>query len=158
MAADIFLKIGTIKGESGDDKHKEEIEVLSWSWGVNQAGGVGYGGGGGVGKATFGDLTITHYVDKASPNLMLGCTTGEHVGDATLVQRKAGKGQQEFLIINMKEVFITSVAASGGSDAPTETVSLQPSKIEIEYKPQKGDGSLDAGIFFKYDVKAQKAY
>jgi type VI secretion system secreted protein Hcp len=158
MAADIFLKIGTIKGESGDDKHKEEIEVLSWSWNVSQAGSMGYGSGGGTGKANFGDLTITHYVDKASPNLMLGCTTGEHVGDATLVQRKAGKGQQEFLIITMKEVFITSVATSAGGEAPTESVTLQPTKIEIEYKPQKPDGSLDAGIFFKYDVKANKAY
>ena len=32
MAEDIFAKIGDIKGESTDDKHKDEIEVLSYSW------------------------------------------------------------------------------------------------------------------------------
>ena len=37
MASDIFAKIGDIKGESLDDKHKDEIEVLSWSWGVTQS-------------------------------------------------------------------------------------------------------------------------
>jgi hypothetical protein len=33
-ASDIFAKLGDIKGESMDDKHKDEIEVLSYSWGV----------------------------------------------------------------------------------------------------------------------------
>ena len=26
----------------------------------------------------------------------------------------------------------------------------------VAYKPQRADGSLDAGVHFKYDVKAQK--
>jgi hypothetical protein len=26
----------------------------------------------------------------------------------------------------------------------------------LEYKPQKADGSLDAGLHFKYDLKANK--
>ena len=37
MASDIFAKLGDIKGESLDDKHKDEIEILSWSWGVANA-------------------------------------------------------------------------------------------------------------------------
>ena len=158
MAADIFLKIGTIKGESGDDKHKDEIEVLSWSWGLAQTGSPAVGGGAGEGKVALQSLTITKYLDKASPNLMLGCASGEHVGDATLVQRKAGKGQQEYLIVAMKEVFISNVALSTGGEKPTESITLDPAKIELEYKAQKGDGSLDAGVFFKYDVKANKSY
>src|SRR5688500_14773609 len=109
MATDTFAKIGDIKGESQDDKHKEEVEVLSWSWGVSQAGSTGSGSGAGSGKATFADLQFEHYIDKASPNLMKACATGEHIKEATLTQRKAGKGQQEFLIIKMNDVFITRV-------------------------------------------------
>jgi hypothetical protein len=52
-----------------DDKHKDEIEVLSFSWGVANAGVVSAGSGGGSGKATFQDLSIVHNVDKASPLL-----------------------------------------------------------------------------------------
>ena len=59
MASDIFAKLGDIKGESIDDKHKDEIEVLSFSWGVTNPGSVISIGGGGVGKATFQDLTFT---------------------------------------------------------------------------------------------------
>ena len=159
MATDIFLKIGTIKGESSDEKHKDEIEVLSWSWGVMQSGSMDFGSGGGTGKANFGDLSIMHHLDKASPALMAACATGEHIKDATLVQRKAGKGQQEFLIVKMTDVIITSVApGASGSDAPGESIAMQASKYELEYKPQKADGSLDAGVFFKYDIKLNKAY
>ena len=37
-----------------------------------------------------------------------------------------------------------------------ETVSLAFAKVDFEYKPQKADGSLDAGIHFKYDIKSNK--
>src|SRR5262245_47700891 len=101
MAVDTFLKIGTIKGESKDAKHASEIDVLSWSWGVSQTGTMAHGGGGGAGKANFNDFNFMHSVDKASPNLMLACATGEHIKEGTLVSRKAGKEQQEYLIIKM---------------------------------------------------------
>jgi type VI secretion system secreted protein Hcp len=163
MATDTFAKIGDIKGESQDDKHKEEIELLSWSWGVEQRGTVSSGGGAGAGKASFRDFAFSHYVDKASPNLMKACATGEHIKDAVITQRKAGKGQQEYLVIKMNDILITGVApgaGNGNGEASTglvvEQVTLQAAKVDLEYKPQKADGSLDAGLHFKYDVKTNK--
>jgi type VI secretion system secreted protein Hcp len=150
------LKLGDIKGESKDATHKGEIDVLSWSWGVSQTGSMGHGGGGGAGKANFADLSIMHALDKASPVLMTKCATGEHIKEATLVSRKAGKGQQEYLIIKMNDILITSVQPSGSSEHPMESVSMQFAKIDVEYKPQKEDGALDAGVHFKYDIKANK--
>jgi type VI secretion system secreted protein Hcp len=157
MAADIFAKLGDIKGESLDDKHKGEIEVLSYSWGLTNAGSLGTGGGGGAGKATFRDLSIVHKIDKASPVLMQACATGTHIKEATITHRKAGKGQQEYLVIKMNDIIITGVAPSETSgEAGSEIVTLAFAKVDFEYKPQKADGSLDAGIHFKFDLKAQK--
>jgi type VI secretion system secreted protein Hcp len=158
MAVSIFARIGTIKGESRDAKHKDEIEVLSWSWGVSQTGTMGPGGGG-KGKASFQDFNFTHHVDKASPVLMKACATGEHVKNATITVRKAGKGQQEYLVITMTDVLVTSVATSVSAegDATMEVVALAFAKVDLVYKPQKPDGSLDVGVHFKYDVKANKA-
>jgi type VI secretion system secreted protein Hcp len=157
MAADIFAKLGDIKGESLDDKHKGEIEVLSYSWGVTNAGSLGAGTGSGAGKATFRDLSIVHKIDKASPVLMQACATGTHIKEATITHRKAGKGQQEYLVIKMNDIIITGVAPSESSgEAGSEIVTLAFAKVDFEYKPQKADGSLDAGIHFKYDLKAQK--
>jgi type VI secretion system secreted protein Hcp len=157
MAADIFAKIGDIKGESLDDKHKDEIEVLSYSWGVSNAGSMASGSGGGEGKASFNDITFTHYMDKSSPVLMQSCASGVHLKEATITHRKSGKGQQEYLIIKMNDVIVTSVShGGGGGDSVSENISLAFGKIDVQYKPQKADGSLDAGVHFKYDIKARK--
>jgi type VI secretion system secreted protein Hcp len=158
MASNIFAKLGDIKGESLDNKHKGEIEVLSYSWGVTNPGSLHSGGGGGAGKATFQDLSIVHKIDKASPVLLQACATGVHLKDATITFRKAGKGQQEFLIIKMNDVIVTSVVqgANDGDTAGSESVNLEFAKVDLEYKPIKADGSLDAGIHFKYDLKANK--
>jgi type VI secretion system secreted protein Hcp len=157
MASDIFVKLGDIKGESLDDKHKDEIEVLSFSWGVTNSAAPPTGGGGGTGKATFHDLSIVHNFDKASPLLLKACATGTHIKDATITHRKAGKGQHEYLVVKLSDIIITGVTHGGAAGQPiSENVTLAFAKVELEYKPQKADGSLDAGIQFKYDIKSNK--
>ena len=157
MAPDIFAKIGDIKGESIDSKHKDEIELLSWSWGVSRSGSGSSGGGAGAGKAHFNDFSFTHKIDKASPLLLKACATGQHLKEATVTRRKAGKGQQEFLVIKMNDVLVTSVADSDDSGGgQMESVTLAFAKVDLEYRPQKPNGSLDAGLHFKYDLKANK--
>ena len=156
MAPDIFARIGDIKGESVDSKHKDEIELLSWSWGVSRS-ASGSGSGAGTGKAHFNDLSFTHKIDKASPLLLKACATGQHLKEATITRRKAGKGQQEFLVIKMNDVLVTSVADSDDSGGGLmESVTLAFAKVDLEYRPQKPDGSLDAGLHFKYDLKTNK--
>jgi len=157
MAADIFAKLGDIKGESLDSKHKDEIEVLSFSWGVTNTAPSSSGSGAGAGKATFQDLTIVHNIDKASPGLMQACAAGTHLKDATITHRKSGKGQQEYLIIKMNDIIITGVSHGGMAGQPySETVNLAFAKVALEYRPQKADGTLDTSIHFKYDLKANK--
>jgi type VI secretion system secreted protein Hcp len=158
MASDIFARIGDIKGESHDDKHKDEIEVLSFSWGVANAPAPGGGSGGvGAGKPTFQDIVFSHKIDKASPALMQACATGKHMKEATITQRKAGKEQHEYLIVKLNDVLITQVLeGSASGEAGSETVSLNFGKVHFEYKPQKADGSLDAAVLFKYDLKTNK--
>jgi type VI secretion system secreted protein Hcp len=157
MAPDIFAKIGDIKGESLDDKHKDQIEILSWSWGLTNSGTLRAGSGAGAGKANFSDLSFTHRLDKASPVLMTRCAIGQHLKEATITHRKAGKGQQEFLVIKMSDVIITAVSnGDSDGDSPVESVSLAFAKVDVEYRPQKPDGSIDAGVHFKYDIKANK--
>src|SRR5919197_1518553 len=71
MAVDMFLHVDGIKGESRDAQHKDDIDVLAWSWGASNSGSAHMGGGGGSGKVNVQDLSITKYVDKSSP-LLLG--------------------------------------------------------------------------------------
>ena len=97
MAVDMFLKIGAVKGEAQDGKHKEWIDVLSWSWGANQTGTGHLGGGAGTGKVSVNDLSITNFMDASSPDLWLACCKGTHYGEAKLKVRKAGDKPLEYL-------------------------------------------------------------
>jgi type VI secretion system secreted protein Hcp len=163
MAIDYFMKIDGIPGESQDTKHKGEIDVLAWSWGEVQpaAGGPGGpGSGGGAGKVQMQDFNFTAQTSKASPNLMLACASGKHLKSAVLTARKAGKGQAEFLTFSLSDVLVSAYQLGGseGEVVPMDSVSLSFSKIQMEYKEQKADGSLGASIKAGWDVKKNKAF
>jgi type VI secretion system secreted protein Hcp len=154
MAVDMFIKIDDIKGESVDDTHKGEIDILAWSWGMSQSGTTHEGAGGGAGKVNVQDISITKYVDSSSPNLMKMCCNGKHVKEAVLVVRKAGEKPLEYMTITMKEGIISSVSTggSGGEDRLTENVTINFAEFESVYVPQKPDGSGDAEITVGWNI------
>ena len=158
MAVDIFIKIGDIKGESQDKTHKDEIEVLNWSWGMSQSGNMHTGTGGGAGKVSIQDLSLTKYVDKATPNLMMHCSSGKHVPKVTLTVRKAGGDSQvEYLIINLEEVLISSLSTGGSDndDRLIENVTLNFAKVTVDYQPQKADGTKEGGpIKYGWNIRS----
>lgn len=157
-AVDYFLKIEGIDGESNDSKHKGEIEIESFSWGETQSGSSAGGGGGGAGKVSMQDFHFVMKINKASPKLFLACATGEHIKKAVLIARKAGKTQQEYLKWTFSDLLISSYQTGGsqGDAIPTDQVSFNFTKIEVEYKEQKPDGSLGAAIPAGYNLKENK--
>lgn len=154
-AVDYFLKIDGIEGESKDSKHKDEIEILSYSWGLSQSGTFSLGGGGGAGKVQFQDFHFTSSVSKASPLLFLGCATGEHIKEATLTARRAGEQQQEFLVIKMNDILISSYQ-SGGDAVPTDQFSLNFAKVLYSYTPQDETGKPGETVTAGWDLKTNK--
>ncbi|MBM6400602.1 Hcp family type VI secretion system effector [Phycicoccus sonneratiae] len=153
----IFARIGTIKGESQDARHRDEIDVLAWSWGVSQTAAAGHGGGAGSGKATFQDFVLTHHIDRASPLLLKACATGQHVKDATVTVRRPGGGQQEYLVITLGDVLVSGVSMGVSEDGSThETVILSFARVDLEYRPQKPNGSLGTGVRFTHDLRTGK--
>src|SRR5580765_1562934 len=157
---DYFLKFDGIKGESADAKHKDEIDIEAWSWGETHASGPAGGGGGGGGKVQMQDFHFVMQLNKASVSLMKACATGQHIKDATLSARKAGKEQLDYLTIKFSDVLISSYQTGGseGETTPIDQVAFNFAKLDVMYKPQKADGTLDAGIHFKYDIKANKEF
>jgi len=126
MAQDIFLKLAGIKGESRDASHPDEIEVLAWDWSADQPSSTRSGAGSIEAKCTANDLTIEHYVDRASPILMLHCLKGNHIENAVLVARKAGCMPLEYLKITLDDVVITRInsVANFNMARPREEVQL----------------------------------
>ncbi len=154
-AGDMFLMVkgakhGVIKGESHDSDHKGEIDVLSWSWGMQ--GRPSLGGGGASGKATINDLKITKRLDSASTALMLALRTNEPIQKAVLTLRKAGKGQLEYFKITIEQGRVTSLTIEAGSATGSpevvEKVSFSFNKLDVEYVPQGKDGQVQGSMMF----------
>jgi type VI secretion system secreted protein Hcp len=155
-AVDYFLKIDGIDGEAQDSKHKNEIDIESWSFGATNSGTMSSAGGGGAGKVKFDDFHFVMKVNKSSPKLMLACASGEHIKKAVLTCRKAGKDQQEFLKYTFSDCIVSSFQQGGSSEGqiiPTDQITLNFAKIEKEYKAQKQDGTLDGAIKSGWDLK-----
>ena len=159
MAVDMFMKIGPVQGEAQGDGHKGEIDVLAWSWGMSNSGSAHVGGGIGAGKVNVQDLSFTKYVDKASPELMLACCNGSHFPEAKLVVQKAGgDAALPYLTISLSKVMVTSVSTggSGGEDRLTENVTLNFSKVTVEYTEQTEKGAAGAKPKMTWDISANK--
>ena len=157
-AEDYFLKVEGIAGESDDVKHKDEIDVLAWSWSETQPPTSG-GRPGDAGKAFMQDFHVVMRLSKASPKLMQACASGEHLKTAVLTGRKAGREQQEYLKITLSDILISSYQTEvAGVDvgAPTDRIAISFAKIEIEYKERRADGTLGATIKSGWDLKQNK--
>jgi len=151
----MFLKLkggkhGEIKGESTADGHVGEIEVLGWSWGMQQNRDIGSGLQ--TGKATIHELKILKKVDVASTALMSALRSNEEIKEGILTLRKGGKGQVEYLkiTINGGRLVKYDVQAGdrGGSASLFEDISFSFNQIEIEYKQQGTDGQTMGSTIF----------
>lgn len=137
------LKIEGVDGESKDSKYRKAIDILSWNWGEQNSGSMAVGGGGGAGKVAMQDFNFTMLINRASPTLFIACADGRHFKYATLICRKAGHAQQEFLIIDFKYFLVSSYqagAVKGSGLIPVDSFSINFKAIRIRYRPQKADG------------------
>ena len=155
-AGDMFFKVkgakhGQISGEAQDDKHKGEIEVLSWSWGMQ--GKASLGGGVATGKSTVRELRIVKKVDKASTALMSALRTNEVIKEGILTLRKTGTSKIEYFKVTIQDGRVMALDVEAGDDNGTSTllerVSFSFNKISIEYTPQGGDGMPQGSTTFE---------
>jgi type VI secretion system secreted protein Hcp len=150
----MFLELDSVTGESKDNTYKDKIDILAWSWGMSQSGTTHMGSGGGAGKVNVQDLSVTKYVDNASGTLMLKCCKGTHIATGKLVVRKAGDNPVEYIVIELKEILVSSISTggSGGEDRLTENIVLNFAKFHFKYKKQADDGTASDGPECSWDI------
>lgn len=158
MSSDFFAKLtNNVKGESKKEGKEDQVEILSWTWGLSNHSGSAAGGGSGRGKAVPGDFSFTHEFDKASPNLVKFGGNGTHIDELTLTARKSGGKAEDYIVITLNEAFITSLSmgGSGGGDV-VETVNCSFKKIKIQYFEQDAKGGVKAGPEATWDLVSGK--
>lgn len=163
MAIDCFLYLdNNIMGESQDDKHRDWIDILSWSWGMSQSGTTHMGGGGGGGKVDVGNITIQKYVDKATHDLIKRCCSGEHIKTGQLVVRKSGgQAPVDYLKIDMEDIMIASYQTGGskdGLDRVQENLQLNFRRFQVTYTFQEQSGAAGPESMAGWEIAENKEW
>lgn len=159
MSASIFLKLEGVTGDS--TKRDNEIDVISWSWDMSQPGTAHMGKGAGAGRVSVGDVQITKYVDGSTPMLMLMCCQGKHITEGQVtIERASGDAKPlEYMVLKMKNIFITNVSpsVSDGDATGMEAISLNFESFEVEVKAQTETGGGGGVAKAKFNMATNKA-
>jgi type VI secretion system secreted protein Hcp len=158
-SGDMFLKLvcakqGLIKGEAQDDLHRDEIDVVGWTWGMDAR--TPMSAGGESGKSTLRELAIFKRVDSASTALMSALRNNELIKTGTLTVRKAGGNPLEYVKITIEKARITALDVRSDGASPedlTEELKLAFQKISVEYTPQGTDGLPRGGMMFETEIE-----
>jgi type VI secretion system secreted protein Hcp len=158
VAVNAYLYIDGVEGPSTSKPGC--IDILSFSWGVSQTATYGVGASGKeakAGRADFSNLTVMKVLDKTSPFLSDHCASGDILPKVYILYDKpVADGQQDYFRIFLKDALITSVQLSGSNENPTESVSFGFQAVEVAYRPEKDDGTLDGALSKGYDLETLK--
>jgi type VI secretion system secreted protein Hcp len=156
LAVNAYLYIDGVEGPSTSKSN--HIDVLSFSWGVRQTSTYGAGASGKeakAGRADFSELTITKVLDKTSPFLFDHCASGDILDEVYILYDKpVGDKQDDYFRVYLKDAQITNVHMSAANENPTESISFAFQSVEVAYRPEKDDGSLDGAIPKGYDLES----
>jgi len=159
-AQDMFLCSPDIEGDSQDAKYPNCIDVLAWSWGMSNSGTTHTGGGGGSGVLNVQDISVTKYIDKSTPDLMLFTANGKHISELDLIVRAACVecAPEPYFTLNMADVIVSSVSTwgSGGEDRLTENVSFNFAKVQWCYTETLKDGSPGTTVCYGWNIVANE--
>ena len=155
MAVNAYLFIDGVDGPS--TSRTNHIDILSYSWGVQQTQTYGAGASGQeakAGRADFSNLSIMKVLDKTSPLTADHCASGNILSKVYILYDKpVGDKQQAYYRIWLKDALITSVQTSGSNENPTESLSFAYQGVEVAYAPEKDDGTLDAAVRKGYNLQ-----
>jgi type VI secretion system secreted protein Hcp len=162
MAADAYLQIDGIKGESADSGHQGWIEITSAHWGVTQprSSTASTAGGHTVGHSEHRTLSFTKLSDLASPVLMQHCAMGKTIPKAKIeFMRADGDGKRvKYYQVELENVMLShmdQVMHDGGGVVQDE-IGLCFSKVKWSYTQQKIGGGSGGSTAGGWDLACRK--
>ena len=156
MAVDYILKLDGIRGESQESGHKDDVQIMSWSWGASQVSSVSGTGGSGAGKADLSDFSIMTNFDKGTPKFFKSICAGQHIKTGTMNAIKSGADGKPYLKVDFKELFVSSLQISASSEIPTVSISFTYNEIKIDYSTQNEQGQMTTTGAVTYNLKENK--
>ena len=151
----------TIKGASQVDGHKNWIVLDSIQFGVGRSiTSVGGGADRETSNPSFAEISCSKSTDVASADLFFQAVAGKSLGKCNIhflqTHGTDGKGQV-YLDVELQDAIISSYSTSSDSGRPSESFSVNFTKISYQYNAYDGD-KVTTGTAKKWDVQKNQAY
>ena len=122
----LYMLIPGITGSATAEDYRGWIDVSSFSLGYQ--------------KATCESLSVEKGLDMTSPALTVAAVAGTFYPTVTLVSVRNGAVPYEEFRLRLFNAAVISVQQSGSDETPTESLSFQPTSVEVTYIPVSQDG------------------
>jgi type VI secretion system secreted protein Hcp len=156
LSAAIYMKFPGINGDVQTETHINEIELNSLIFGLSRA-VTGSGATREVAVPAFSEISLTKGMDTASTRLMIAAAAGKSVDNVIIAFITTGQDKLfTFCKITLSGVLVTGYSASSGGDRPSESLSLNFTKIQVEYF--NTDPILPQPPSFGYDLAILKTF
>lgn len=147
----IFMQFQGITGEVTAKNFTGDIQINSFQWGVGRA-ISGLGTGRVLGMPSLSEIVITKMLDKASPTLVNDLLTGVSTPEVDIFFVNNGRNSQTYAEYKLQNVLISSYSVSSSGDRPTESLSLNFSKITFSVIPLTSTGLPGMPISTTFDL------
>ncbi len=154
----LFLKFASIEGDVETSGYEKWIQINSFQWGVGRgiASPVGSSADREASHPSVSEVTISKDIDKATNKLLEDALGGEMNNEAQIAYATTGKSEvKEFLRYILTNTAISGYSVSSGGDRPSESLSLNFTKVEIKYTSLAVDDSGNPASTV-YDLALQK--
>lgn len=161
--ASIFMKLGAIEGEGGEDKHLKWIDVETVTWGHHRSIDPSMKAAQRTrGETTLQDVQIVSAMHKGSCKIQQNCASGKIEPTVEIHFCRTGEdpaaGLEVYLTAKLTNVMISSYStAVQGEEVPFENYGLNFTKVEMEYKEADQSGKLTTASSYTWDKEKSTA-
>jgi type VI secretion system secreted protein Hcp len=155
----IYMKYDGINGEVTQADHTQWMEVQSFQFGVGR--GISTPTGNAANResshASVSEVTVTKIMDSASTKIFTESVTG--AGGVTVEFHFVSTGDPGLVYAQYKleDVMISGYSLSSGGERPSESISLNFTKVEFKMTPYNDKNEAGTPVTVNYDLATAKS-
>jgi len=152
----IYLHYEGIEGQATHQEHSKWIDIGSVQWGIGRGISTPTGSTANreASEPSISEITITKTMDNSSPKIFTESATGRKGKTVKIHFVSTGSPGETYVEYTLTNTLISGYSISSGGDRPTESLSLNFTKIEFLYKEYGKDNKPTDSPRISYDAAA----
>ena len=154
----IYVKIDGVDGDATHEQHKKWLDISSMQWGVGRA--ISTPSGAAMNREasepSVSEVTLTKQMDVSTTKLFEMACVGNKGKPVTIDLVTTGSPGDIYMQYKLTDAMVSGYSVSTGGDRPSESLSLNFTKIEMKYVPYDEDHTPLSPQLAGYDLATTK--